>query len=420
MKILHITDHLPLYHKKWGGAEQVAYRYIQLSCESKNEIIVAGVKPENPIKEKFQFLRVRVLEDLFPEKFQIYITGLKNRILSFDPISFFHLLLILSKEKPHIIHLHKFNKISMSVILASKLMGAKSMLGMYDYWYVCPGGMLIDQKGKLCRRFHGSWCGSCDAVEDFRFLLPFLSPFRRSIFDFFFSFIDKFLVLSKAQGKLLEEYGLPKEKISLLRQVFNFPKENFVKDKENKEIILFSGWMDFRKGLHTIIDALPYVLKNHPKIELWVLKLEGIKKYEEMILKKIKKMKLNNKIKIYGRLSKEEFNKILKKASVIVVPEQWENMSPVIVVEAMANAKVIVASNIGGIPEFINDGVNGYLSTYNNPEEFAEKISLVLDNHDKSEDMAKRANQDIVNLCSHNKIYKDLLKLYGCYETKQD
>lgn len=413
MKILHVTDHLPGYHKTWGGAEQVAYRYIKLLADSgKAEVLVGAVKPERKPNENFKYIRIRVIEDFFPEKLQLYITGIKNRIISFDPLSFFHLLMILMKEKPEIVHFHKANKISFSAVLAAKIAGTKTILGVYDYWYLCPGNALVKGDGKLCRQFHGSWCQECGAVTDFKFLLPFTAPIRRPIFDFFYRLIDKFAVLSDVLGRILVNYGIPKDKIFLVRQVFDFSGIKPTHKKTKKNMILFAGWIDPRKGVHILVEAMPKILKEVPKAKLYILKLEGIKDYEDKVMKKIKELKIKRNVNIYGRLSKEEFLKFLRQATMIVVPEQWENMSPVIIVEGMANGKVMVASRIGGIPEFIEDRKNGLLAKRDDPNDFAQKIIWVLENPKKAEKLGSQAAKDIVKLCDKRKVLKDLLKLY--------
>ena len=404
---------MPNYHQAWGGAEQVAYRYIRLLVDSgKVEVLVGSVKPQKEVNENFKFFRIRVVEDFFPAKYHVYITGLKNRLLSFDPLSFFYLIYLFIKEKPDVVHIHKINKISFSAILAAKLVGLKTVMGIYDYWYFCPAGMLIDQKGNLCVKFHGAWCKNCDAVGDFRFLLSFMAPIRRQIFDFFYRHVDAFAVLSAAQEKFLQRYGISKKKIFLVRQVFNFNQQKTNNTKINNNMILFTGWLDQRKGLHVVIEAMPKILKNLPMAKLFVLKLEGIKSYEDKIMERISELKLDNNIIFFGRLTKEEFQKYLKEAAVVVVPEQWENMSPVIVVEGMANGKVMVASKIGGIPEFIDDGKNGFLVERDKSDDWADKIVRILKNQKKAQEIGEQAKKDIEKLCNQEKILKDLLKLY--------
>lgn len=99
MKILHLTDHLPNYHETWGGAEQVAYRYIKLLADSnKINILVGSVKPLKEPKENFKFRRIRVIEDFFPKRWQIYITGIKNRIISLISSALFIFLLFICEK----------------------------------------------------------------------------------------------------------------------------------------------------------------------------------------------------------------------------------------------------------------------------------------------------------------------------------
>lgn len=410
MKIFHLSDHLPNYHQSWGGAEQVAYRYIKLLADSgKAKIVVGAVKPQKKVEENFKFTSIRVMEDFFPEKLQVYVTGIKNRIFSFDPLAFFHLLMVFVREKPDVVHLHKTNQISLGALMAAKITGAKTVLGMYDYWYLCPGGMLVDQKGKLCQKFHGSWCQDCDAVPDLRFLLPLTSPWRRSIFNFFFKRVDAFTVLSNSQAKILADYGIPQKKIFLIRQVFEFEKKQ---GKVRKNMILFAGWLDSRKGLHVLIGAMKKVLAVIPEAKLSVLELQGIAGYKEKILETIQKLGLRKNITFYGRMTSEKFNRFLNEAQVVVVPEQWENMSPVIIIEAMMSGKTVIASRIGGIPEFIRDERNGLLVDRTSENEFAQKIIWSLQNPEEAEILGRKAARDIVKLCHKRQILADLLKLY--------
>lgn len=413
MKILHLTDHLPGYHKVWGGAEQVAYRYIKLQIDGENEIIVGVVKPEKIVAENLKIRRIRVLEDFFPDKYQVYLTGIKNRILSFDPVAFINLLWILKKEKPDIVHFHKFNKMSFSTILAASIAGAKIVLGMYDYWYLCPGGMLIDQKRNLCRRFHGPWCAKCDAVSDFRFLLPVVSRLRRPVFDFFLKRIDGFAVLSNSLGKLLEEYGISNEKIFLVRQVFDFKNKTKKTSRAgNGYMILFIGWIDPRKGPDIAIETAKIVANEIPNTKLSIVG-EGLdKNYEKKIRTLVVKLKMEKKVIFLGKQPYEKVIDLYNKSKVVLLPEQWENMSPVVLVEAMAYGKPVVASKIGGLPEFIHDGVNGFLVRHNKPDEFAKKVLLLLRNKRKAGKMGEVASREVIRMCDSKKVYESLQVMY--------
>lgn len=149
-----------------------------------------------------------------------------------------------------------------------------------------------------------------------------------------------------------------------------------------------------------------------PESKLIVLELQGIKGYKDKIIRRIEGLGICQRVEFHGRLTKNEFNHYLEKAQVIVVPEQWENMSPVIVVEGMANGKLIIASKIGGIPEFIHDGIDGFLVERENPNNFAEKIIWCFNNQEVVKNMGQKAKEKILRICNKQKILTDLLKLY--------
>jgi glycosyltransferase involved in cell wall biosynthesis len=62
----------------------------------------------------------------------------------------------------------------------------------------------------------------------------------------------------------------------------------------------------------------------------------------------------------------------------LILPSLYEAI-PMVLLEAMAYGKPIVASRVGGIPEFVLDGKNGYLVDPRNSDELAEKISRLVE-----------------------------------------
>lgn len=93
-------------------------------------------------------------------------------------------------------------------------------------------------------------------------------------------------------------------------------------------------------------------------------------------------------------------------------------MSPVFLVDSMANNKVIVASRIGGMPEFIKNGKNGFLCEPNNPDDFAEKIVFLLKNKNTAKVFGERAQKNISKMINEDDIFKKLDKLYKSFVKK--
>ncbi|MDP2649688.1 MAG: glycosyltransferase family 4 protein [bacterium] len=421
MKVFHLTDHLPGYHKTWGGAEQVAYRYIKLLADSGEvEVMVGAVRPQKEVNENFKFIRIRVIEDLFPKKLHIFITGLKNQLFPFDILAFFHLLKIVRREKPDLIHLYKTNKISFSPLIVAKLLRVPIVLSIYDYWYFCPGAMLINEEGNLCKRFHGSWCRNCSAIADKGPVVKIAAFYRRPLFDLFLGGFDGFFVLSEFLGKILRAYGVPKNKIFLARQVFDLKKFPDNSSKIREGLIFWAAWFDSRKGAHVLIEAMPYILRKISNATLYLLGIPGVKGYKERLGKMIKEKKIEKNVRLYDNLRQqdEKFQEIFKYANVVVVSEQWENMSPVIIIEAMASGKPVVAGRIGGIPEFVIDQKTGFLVNYKDSKAFAEKIVKILRDKGLARKMGKAARSSIQKICKQQQILVGLIKSYSLLSKK--
>ncbi len=99
---------------------------------------------------------------------------------------------------------------------------------------------------------------------------------------------------------------------------------------------------------------------------------------------------------------------------VFVLPSDYEGL-PISILEAFSMAKPVVSSAVGGVPELIENGVNGYVSE-NDPEAFADKIKQVLDDHFRYNSFCEEARKCYLKYFTVNRmtagycqIYKDLV-----------
>ena len=79
----------------------------------------------------------------------------------------------------------------------------------------------------------------------------------------------------------------------------------------------------------------------------------------------------------------------------------------------MEIGKPIVASRIGGIPELIADGENGYLYKADDINELKEKLTLLLDNDDKVNRFAQKSRELYESYYSPDSYYNELIKIYN-------
>jgi len=159
MTICFASDFLPEYHKIWGGAEQAAYRYAKLLAGKGHKVEILTTTPSKFKSEEDQnigVINVPVLADYLG----ILGDGL-TFVLPFDPLSFIFSFRALRKIKPSLLHLHRFRRLSFSLILSAKILKIPVFFSIYDYWSVCPKETLINLRGEPCRLFQSYSCGSC-------------------------------------------------------------------------------------------------------------------------------------------------------------------------------------------------------------------------------------------------------------------
>lgn len=419
MKVLHIIDYHPDYHLIYGGAEIATIRltkelekrdienFFLITWPDKKSFIPKNIIPIKTIYNYIDFKNPRSLKS----KIISNLDFLKS-FLPLDMVVLWKCRKILKKEKFDLIHFHNFKKISFSVLLWAKLLKIPSILTIYDYWFFCPNETLVDKKGDICRKFHGWQCLKCFTIP-FKFKIFLI--FRKIFFDFFLKNLNGYIFLSNASLEIGKNYGLSESKMKMIPQIFE-SFENEKKDTLSEEnIILYIGWVQYRKGLHILIEALNKIVKKFENVILYVIgEIEKVNQdYVSDIFRMIKNKGIEKYIVIKGKLPQDEVKKYIKKAKIIVIPEQWENMSPVVLVEAMFNKKAIVASKIGGIQEFIEDGKNGFLCEPKHSDEFAEKIIKLLKNEELIKSFGEEAYKKAQMIWDNERNITEIIKFYN-------
>lgn len=164
---------------------------------------------------------------------------------------------------------------------------------------------------------------------------------------------------------------------------------------------IFASRNDPLKGGDTLIKAISLV--NAKYIKLSKFYFVG---YEPEVSKNYSPNIIFEKF-----LPREELLKYYNQYDVAILPSLFDN-SPLFIYESMAAGLPVIASNVGGIPELIEDGKTGYLFKKNNVEELASHIINLIENPQKRKQMGKAAEKFIYNYASVGKIAKQKIKLY--------
>lgn len=146
------------------------------------------------------------------------------------------------------------------------------------------------------------------------------------------------------------------------------------------------------KGIHVLVEAMPQVLRSHPDAHCVVVggKHEWEPDYPEYLESQIAALGIGDRIKMVG--FQRNIPEWMQAMDVIVHASDYEPFG-MVVVEAMALGKPVVAGARGGPSEIITDGVNGLLTPYGDTEALASAIVRYLDDREFARKLALAARE---------------------------
>lgn len=197
-------------------------------------------------------------------------------------------------------------------------------------------------------------------------------------------FISKGLLTLVTGNKLLNEYH---KKGCYVYTYFTslISLKDIVEVKKNVPLletanILYVGFLEANKGVQVLIKAYADFVKecNAYKSTLHIV---GDGNYRSVLESLAQKLNINEKVKFYGFIGdREKVKRIFLNCDLLVLPSYSEGV-PKVLLEAMAYGVPILATNVGGIPDIINDGINGLLIPPGNAEELKKGIIKILSNN---------------------------------------
>ena len=196
---------------------------------------------------------------------------------------------------------------------------------------------------------------------------------------------DAFFVLAVEFKNYLQQLNI-KAPIHLTTTKVN---DQLVENITHKNItiittILFLARVEKAKGIFTAIDSFEILNKKHPVLKMQIVgrgdALDKAKSYTSE--------KQNKNIHFTGALSGEELKKEFQKADVYILPTHHGEGMPTSVLEAMAFGLPIITRPVGGLVDFFENDKMGYLIESLKPEDYAEKIDLLINDLDKTNKIA--------------------------------
>jgi len=210
------------------------------------------------------------------------------------------------------------------------------------------------------------------------------------------AFADRVVAVSNhTKNDLVQHVRIPSNKIDVIYNGIDFPKTNGLKNMEtirtefgiakDEMIVGCVSRLDEQKGYPLFIDSAALILNENPKVKFMIVG-GGIK--EKELKSQANRLGIGDKIIFTGwRL---DASRILKIFDVFLLTSIFEGM-PIVLIEAMAAGKAIVATSVGGNPEVVKHGVNGYIVNERSPEIVSKYVNNILLNEKLRDNMQKKS-----------------------------
>lgn len=238
--------------------------------------------------------------------------------------------------------------------------------------------------------------------------------------------MDLVFAMSNNIAFSLREAGIPREKIAIMPTAIDTKKYNPDNDglKVRRDlnlspatpVILYVGNLMKSKGLHILLEAFNGVLAKLPVCRLVItleLKHAGFEEGHREFSSIINDLGLRKHIIQLGII--DYMPSLIAASDIIVAPyldTQGPSDYPLAVMEAMASGRCVIGTEVGGMPELIENNANGILVPPANPSALEAAIVDLLSSRDR-ESMGRSARETILERYSVDKAVREHLKAYG-------
>jgi glycosyltransferase involved in cell wall biosynthesis len=174
------------------------------------------------------------------------------------------------------------------------------------------------------------------------------------------------------------------------------PKAPCTSNPEEDTKLLFVGRLDERKGLRYLLEALPLVIRKYPVR----LRIVGKGILEQEIKDQCHELQLDKVIDFLGFVSKEELANEYASCDIFVLPAIVDSKGDteglgIVMIEALAHEKPVIASAVGGIVDVIKSGVTGILVNEKDPEALSQSIIEIIADPVRAKELGQQGLKDI-------------------------
>ena len=393
-----------------GGPERYYFNIKEILEKQGHEIIPFSIKSSRNLPNDYEKYFLDIVDDEVyfaqaKKSLKVVFKSFTRMFYSFEAKRKFKQLL--KDTRPDLVYIMQYhNKISPSIIDAAQSLNIPIIHRISDFQYMCPNALFYnDMKGVCedCLKGKPLSCVKYKCVLNST-VYSAIKAAAKGLHDSMevHKKINAFVVPSSFTLGKLNEYGIPNEKLNHIPTFFNLKEENPI--VEYKPFVLFVGRIEKQKGLMTLVKAFEGTDYN--------LKIIGFSNdgYENELKNHLQGKKHN--IEFLGKMSFEKIVPYLKSCLCTVVPSEWYDNFPNVILESFAYKKAVVATDFGSLPELVHNHQTGLTFNYADEEDLRDKISYLFEHQDEARTMGEEGFRNILSHYSPNEHYKQLIRLF--------
>jgi glycosyltransferase involved in cell wall biosynthesis len=314
---------------------------------------------------------------------------------------------LLRREKVDVAHLHNIaHQISPSILDSLKKFGIPVVQTLHDYKLVCPTyTMLAD--GHICERCRGgryyhAVLQRCNKGSFSASLLNTVEMYTHRALHLYRRGIQLFIAPSRFLRRKVLAAGTVAAPILYLPNCIE--ADRYVPQYGGDNSCVYFGRLSSEKGVDTLIRAM----QGCPDLRLLIIGEGSQRKTLEELARKLR---LEN-VEFLGSRYGPDLHQAVAGSLFTVLPSRCYENCPYAILESFAMGKPVLGTDIGGIPELISAGEDGFLFPPGNVDQLRMRMQQLAAEKDKTIEMGKKARQKVSDRFGRDAHYDRLTAAY--------
>jgi glycosyltransferase involved in cell wall biosynthesis len=310
----------------------------------------------------------------------------------------------LDDYQPDVLHCHNiYGHLTTAVLDEAKRRRIPTVLTVHDLKLVCPAylGLRLGKPCQLCQD-GGYWrCIRWKCHKDsYAASMVYATEAYFNRLGGKYDTVARFLCPSRFMQNSLVDSGIAEERTAYHPNAL--APEDYAPCFEPGDYVLYVGRLSVEKGLPTLLSAFE-------RMEI-PLRIAGTGPLEAELQSRIQARGL--RVQMEGYCAGERLATLYRNSAFTVLPSEWYENASMSVLESFAYGKPVLASDIGGNPELVIDGVSGRLFSSGSVEELADVAHEMWASRDELTNMGKRARGFIEQQFNRKRRISNLLSIY--------